>query len=221
MSAADSLGARLRSLRIAAGFPTQRALADAAGVNQSTVALIETGRSRNPSYGTVERLAAALGVEAAELAEAQPVEEVAQDVRQREIEATRMSFNEIPALNFQTVAAYGNVVPARVSSDALTPLNICRGDVVLIDVGGRLEENQIVALHRVAPDEAFENFCLRRRVHMGKSIPPYHTTKGVIYMIGPRAPFETIIGENDACFRPTGPVVGLYRELPARSDREE
>jgi len=220
MSDAPDLGARLRSLRLAAGFPSQRALADAAGINQSTVALIETGRSRHPAYGTVEKIAAALGVDARELTDPAPAEEPPAEGRDHAIEATRMSFNEVPELNFHEVGASGNVIPARVTSNALTPLNICRGDVLLIEVGATMEENQIVALHRVAADEIFENFCIRRRIHMGKSIPPYHTTKGVIYMIGPRAPFDTIIGENDARFRPTGPVVGLYREIPSHVEQD-
>ena len=44
----------------------QRQLADAAGISQGTVALAETGR-RNLSLPMLERMAAVLGVEAADL----------------------------------------------------------------------------------------------------------------------------------------------------------
>jgi transcriptional regulator with XRE-family HTH domain len=213
MTSASDLATRLRALRLAAGFPTQRALADAAGLNQSTIALIETGRARNPSYDTIDKLAAALGVEAERLAAAPKPEDAAADDRQRQVDAMRISFNEVPALNFNAVAVAGNIIPARVTGDALLPLHICHGDVLLIEVGGVLIENHIVALHRVTPDEIFQSFCIRRRVHMGKSVPPQSIAKGVLYMIGPRASFNTIIGENDSQFKPTGPVVGLYRNI--------
>ena len=66
---ARTLGERLVALRLGAGFETQRALARAAGVAQSTIADLESGRVGSPSSRTRERLADALKINAAWLAD--------------------------------------------------------------------------------------------------------------------------------------------------------
>jgi DNA-binding XRE family transcriptional regulator len=63
------LGIRLRQLRRAAGLK-QLTLAKRAGVCRSLVAAIEAGhRGKRPALNTVERLAAALGLTVAQLAD--------------------------------------------------------------------------------------------------------------------------------------------------------
>lgn len=52
----------LRTLRAAAGYRSQRALADAAGLPQATIAHLESGRSKRPNTETLSRIAAALGM---------------------------------------------------------------------------------------------------------------------------------------------------------------
>lgn len=59
------IGKRIRDARKAAGL-TQEELAERMGTSSVAVAQWETGR-RNPKMGTVSKLAAALGVDAAEL----------------------------------------------------------------------------------------------------------------------------------------------------------
>jgi len=54
------LGAVLRTLRLVAGL-SQRELAQRAGLPETTVSSIESGTTRDPRFGTVERLAAAAG----------------------------------------------------------------------------------------------------------------------------------------------------------------
>lgn len=51
----------IRQLRREAGL-TQKALADKAGTSQSTIAAYESG-TKHPTWGTIERLAAAVGLE--------------------------------------------------------------------------------------------------------------------------------------------------------------
>lgn len=47
---------------------SQRQLADAAGVDQKTISLIEVGKVRDPRYGTVSAIAEVLGTTPAILA---------------------------------------------------------------------------------------------------------------------------------------------------------
>lgn len=60
------LGKAVRQLREARGV-TQEALAHEAEVTTGTLSMIERGQS-NPAWGTVKRIAGALGVSIAELA---------------------------------------------------------------------------------------------------------------------------------------------------------
>ncbi|MGF1472007.1 MAG: helix-turn-helix domain-containing protein [Rubrobacteraceae bacterium] len=60
----DTVGANLRRLRLEAAL-TQRELATQAGVSQDLITRVENGRKPHPT--TVRKLAAALGVEPAEL----------------------------------------------------------------------------------------------------------------------------------------------------------
>jgi len=71
----EALGHVLRELRTERGL-TQRQLGEAADVNETWVSHIEAGRS-NPAWGTVARLAGALGVSIAEIA--QRAERVSED----------------------------------------------------------------------------------------------------------------------------------------------
>lgn len=68
-------GLRVRLARVRAGL-RQRDLATAAGVDPSTISMIETGKSRG-NVDTVARLARALDVPIAELLADDPSEEVA------------------------------------------------------------------------------------------------------------------------------------------------
>jgi transcriptional regulator with XRE-family HTH domain len=63
----EALGKVVRELRTDRGL-TQRQLGQAADVNETWVSHIEAGRT-NPAWGTVARLAAALGVSIAEIAQ--------------------------------------------------------------------------------------------------------------------------------------------------------
>lgn len=62
----EALGRAVRELRTARSM-TQRQLAEAADTNETWISHIESGRT-NPAWGTVARLAAALGVDVSELA---------------------------------------------------------------------------------------------------------------------------------------------------------
>lgn len=62
----EALGRAVRELRAARGL-TQRQLAEAADTNETWISHIESERT-NPAWGTVARLAAALGVQISELA---------------------------------------------------------------------------------------------------------------------------------------------------------
>jgi transcriptional regulator with XRE-family HTH domain len=55
------------TLRDTRGRLTQEELADLSGVDQTTISNIENGRIKKPSWETVARLSAALGVEPVEL----------------------------------------------------------------------------------------------------------------------------------------------------------
>lgn len=57
----NTLSARLIAARTVLGL-SQHALAERAGVSRSSIALIEYGRTRNPSITTMLKLAKALGV---------------------------------------------------------------------------------------------------------------------------------------------------------------
>jgi len=63
----EALGQVVRELRTDRGL-TQRQLGQAADVNETWVSHIEAGRT-NPAWGTVARLAAALDVSIAEIAQ--------------------------------------------------------------------------------------------------------------------------------------------------------
>lgn len=67
MEPQEALGQAIRELRSERSL-TQRQLADAADVNETWISHIESGRT-NPAWGTVVRLATALGVSIAELAQ--------------------------------------------------------------------------------------------------------------------------------------------------------
>lgn len=61
-----TFGARLRAIRELARV-SQGQLASASGINQSTIARLESGDRDNPNLDTMEKLASALGVSLAEL----------------------------------------------------------------------------------------------------------------------------------------------------------
>lgn len=61
MTTTPQFGARLKELREAAGL-TQKALADASGLNRVTLAHYERGQPADLKVSTLEKLAAALGV---------------------------------------------------------------------------------------------------------------------------------------------------------------
>ena len=63
----SALRRNLKALLAAGRFRSQRALSLAAGLNESAVKNILTGKSHHPRHDTVERLAAAAGVSATEL----------------------------------------------------------------------------------------------------------------------------------------------------------
>lgn len=67
MEPQEALGQAIRELRSERSL-TQRQLADAADVNETWISHIESGRT-NPAWGTIARIAAALGVSIAELAQ--------------------------------------------------------------------------------------------------------------------------------------------------------
>lgn len=54
------IGLRVRALRESAGL-TQAALAKKMGVSQQVISRIESGNAENPTYGTLERIALAMG----------------------------------------------------------------------------------------------------------------------------------------------------------------
>lgn len=62
----EALGRAVRELRLERGL-TQRELAEAADLNVTWLSHIEAGRP-NPAWGTVARIASALGVPVSELA---------------------------------------------------------------------------------------------------------------------------------------------------------
>jgi transcriptional regulator with XRE-family HTH domain len=66
MEPQEALGQAIRRLRQERAL-TQRELADAADVNETWISHIEAGRT-NPAWGTVVRIAVALGVSVSELA---------------------------------------------------------------------------------------------------------------------------------------------------------
>lgn len=66
MEPQEALGQAIRELRGERSL-TQRQLADAADVNETWISHIEAGRT-NPAWGTVARIAGALGVQISELA---------------------------------------------------------------------------------------------------------------------------------------------------------
>lgn len=66
MEPQEALGQAIRTLRAERGL-TQRQLADAADINETWISHIEAGRT-NPAWGTVVRIAGALGVRVSELA---------------------------------------------------------------------------------------------------------------------------------------------------------
>lgn len=66
MEPQEALGQAIRQLRSQRSL-TQRQLADSADVNETWISHIESGRT-NPAWGTVARIATALGVSIADLA---------------------------------------------------------------------------------------------------------------------------------------------------------
>jgi putative transcriptional regulator len=62
------LRVRLRELRDEKGL-SQQALGDKAGVRQATISDLESGKAKGVEFQTLEKLAAALGVEPGELLE--------------------------------------------------------------------------------------------------------------------------------------------------------
>jgi transcriptional regulator with XRE-family HTH domain len=66
MEPQEALGHAIRELRNERAV-TQRQLAEAADVNETWISHVEAGRT-NPAWGTVARIAAALGVSMSELA---------------------------------------------------------------------------------------------------------------------------------------------------------
>ena len=67
----QTLGLRIKQLRQAIPL-TQLELAEAAGINKSTLNAIETGKRKHPDYRTLEKLAPHLKVTLAELHPASP-----------------------------------------------------------------------------------------------------------------------------------------------------
>jgi transcriptional regulator with XRE-family HTH domain len=210
-----TLADRLKALRKAAGFETQKALADYADVKQTVIADIETGRSLKPRADTARRIAAALGSTPEALfgdAPTAPERDEAGDV-----DAVRVSADQVPMLNAAGLGEGGALVLARVTTDALECFHIVMGDILAIEIGGVLIDNMLVALTPTPVDPAFDAFIIRRRVPTGASASPVFRPTGRIYMLSSRAPFNTIVDPKQGRFRTAGPVVGLFRNDPNSS----
>jgi transcriptional regulator with XRE-family HTH domain len=80
----SAFGSTLKALREAAAM-TQQQLADKAGMHRFGIAKLEQG-VRQPSWDTVQALAAALGVDCTAFAAAQPVAQAAKPGRPRKAE---------------------------------------------------------------------------------------------------------------------------------------
>jgi transcriptional regulator with XRE-family HTH domain len=204
-----TLADRLKALRRAAGFETQKSLADRAGVKQTVIADIETGRSLKPRADTARRIASALGV-TPEALFADALEPAAPE----DVDAVRVSANDVPMLNAAALGDEGALVLARVCTNALNWFHIVRGDVLVIEIGGALVDNTLVALTPTPVDPSFDRFMIRRRVPMGASTNPVYRPTGRVYMLGSGAAFNTIINPQRGRFRTAGPVVGVFRANP-------
>lgn len=66
------LGERIRAIRIAKGYKTQTAFADACSISQGLLSDIESGNVEAPRLDTLEKIAATLGVSVSELTHKQP-----------------------------------------------------------------------------------------------------------------------------------------------------
>lgn len=216
----ESLAERLIATRRGAGYANQRALAEASGVRQSTIADIEAGRTTSPRGDTLERLARALGV---------PIERMLLAGQAHDEPRGRASGDatmDPHAPGRGVLIAQRIDVPKcclaedgrqhvrlRVTEASGAGLDVLVGDILTLDLGGVVGLEHLAAYVSVDEPEPFSTFHIRWRIGAGASHWTLRPTKRV-GLLGRNAPFGSSIDETSGAFRVVGPIIHLCRSYP-------
>lgn len=209
----SAFGDRLKALRKRAGFANQRSLAKAARLPQTTIADLERGATKNPRLDTLAQLADALRVPMQVLIEGMDHDSAPAERSDypNEPDAVRIDPGNHSILDVVALTPADNRATLRVVTSRLDPLRIAEDDLLVIEIGGILMDDALVAYVRREEPEPFANFDIRRRIGVGSSRSPIFRPLSRKGLISSRAPFATIIHEAQGAHRPVGPVLLVLR----------
>jgi transcriptional regulator with XRE-family HTH domain len=205
----------LRTLRVAAGFRSQRALADVAGLPQATVAQLESGRSKLPNTETLSRIAAALGMSVDDLiARSQPVARVifpTVDGYPAEIPTDARRVNYRNTLTFENFSFLDDEYSSlfEIISNNLRGFNIIKGDFIVSTATERTQYGDICILQKYIGGLATDEICIRRKIQSEQLSKPGQDNARVLYVLDDISRLDMVIAEDDKRFK----CVGLLGEL--------
>lgn len=216
----ESIAKRLIATRRGAGFANQRALSEASGVRQSTIADIEAGRTARPRGDTLERLARALGVpierlllagEAHDGLRGRASGDATTDPHARVRGALIAHRTDVPECHLTDDGRQH--VRLRVTEASGGGLGVQVGDLLILDLGGVVGLDHLAAYVSIDEPEPFSTFHIRWRIGAGASHWTLRPTKRV-GLLGRNAPFGSSIDETSGAFRAVGPIIHLCRSYP-------
>lgn len=206
-----TFGSVLRTLRVKAGYTSQRAFARAAGLPHMTLVNIEKGNSKLPTSETLVRIAGVLGMSLEDLmARTQPVVShiPSEDERFKIVESDVLEIKDniseiFEDFNFKSV---NSAILVKVISDNLDSFGIKRDDYLSLQFREEIDSGELCALENKNANTNMREFCIRRKVHVESLSRPGKENSHIMYVLDNLRRFDLMISPNNVNFICVGVV---------------
>jgi transcriptional regulator with XRE-family HTH domain len=205
MERKETFGSVLRTLRVKAGYTSQRAFARAAGLPHMTLVNIEKGKSKIPTSETLGRIADVLGMSLEDLmARTQPVSSYipSEDERYKLVKSDVMEVNHNELNCFENIEFKNknSALLVRVISDNLESFGIKKDDYLYLRFRDSFYPGELCALENKSVDTDIREFCVRRKVHVESLSRPGKESGSVMYVIDDLRRFDLMISPDNVNF---------------------
>lgn len=217
---AETLAERIFRLRLAAGLETQRDLARSSQVAQSTIADLESGRVKQPSRRTAERIAASLRVPVEELLDQKRYEYIYGNPRKFGPDLIIVEDASVDKGLEALLEAYRPAIAFRVITEKLDALNLREGDFIIASTERKIYHSDWIIIKK--PDEYGDTgFYIRLWVpdKTQRSWSLFQSNKsstGRNYLIPSGPVFQTTISGNEPNLEAVGFMVAQLRTRQKR-----
>jgi transcriptional regulator with XRE-family HTH domain len=205
MEQEETFGTVLRTLRMKAGYTSQRAFARAAGVPHMTLVSIENGKSKIPTSETLGRIADVLGMSLEDLmARTQPVSSYvpSEDERFKLVKSDVVEIYNEEKNHFENIEfkKSNSTILVKVISDNLESFGIKRNDFLSLRFRDEFYPGELCALENKSVDTDMREFCVRRKVHVESLSKPGKDSDSVMYVIDDLRRFDLMISPDNVNF---------------------